>query len=102
MEEGRIGGDEVGEETKKLSEVVKECVSRWYKETLKEAQDGDIKMQALVSQMYFNGYDLLSVSGMVAGEVFLQFRLLVKNTQATVLVTRIRDEFRVVDCTQLG
>lgn len=25
MEEGRIGGDEVGGETKKLSEIVKEC-----------------------------------------------------------------------------
>lgn len=42
--------------TKQLSEVVKECVSRWFQETLKEAKAGDIKMQVLVSQMYFNGY----------------------------------------------
>lgn len=57
MEDGIRGDGGVGE-TKKLSEVVKECVSRWFEETLAEAKAGDIKMQVLVSQMYFNGYGI--------------------------------------------
>ncbi|KAK4771282.1 hypothetical protein SAY87_031814 [Trapa incisa] len=39
-----------------LSEVVSECVKRWFKDTLKEAKAGDINMQVLVGQMYQNGY----------------------------------------------
>ncbi|CAI0424026.1 unnamed protein product [Linum tenue] len=39
-----------------LSEVVSDCVKRWFKDTLKEAKAGDINMQVLVSQMYFSGY----------------------------------------------
>lgn len=39
-----------------LSEVVSECVKRWFKDTLKEAKAGDINMQVLVGQMYHNGY----------------------------------------------
>lgn len=39
-----------------LSEVVSDCVHRWFQDTLKEAKAGDISMQVLVAQMYFNGY----------------------------------------------
>lgn len=39
-----------------LSEVVSECVKRWFKDTLKEAKSGDINMQVLVGQMYYSGY----------------------------------------------
>lgn len=39
-----------------LSEVVKDCVKRWFQDTLKEAKAGDIAMQVLVGQMYYNGY----------------------------------------------
>jgi len=39
-----------------LSEIVSDCVHRWFEDTLKEAKKGDISMQVLVAQMYFNGY----------------------------------------------
>ncbi|XVE97164.1 hypothetical protein REPUB_Repub02eG0287700 [Reevesia pubescens] len=39
-----------------LSEVVSDCVKRWFKDTLKEAKSGDINMQVLVGQMYYSGY----------------------------------------------
>lgn len=39
-----------------LSEVVADCVKRWFQETLKEAKSGDLSMQILVSQMYNSGY----------------------------------------------
>ncbi|KAK6943412.1 hypothetical protein RJ641_024514 [Dillenia turbinata] len=39
-----------------LSEVVSECVRRWFQDTLKEAKAGDVSMQVLVGQMYFSGY----------------------------------------------
>ncbi|KAI9152916.1 hypothetical protein LWI28_002955 [Acer negundo] len=39
-----------------LSDVVAECVKRWFKDTLKEAKSGDINMQVLVAQMYYSGY----------------------------------------------
>ncbi|KDP22810.1 hypothetical protein JCGZ_00397 [Jatropha curcas] len=39
-----------------LSEVVSDCVKRWFKDTLKDAKSGDINMQVLVSQMYYSGY----------------------------------------------
>ncbi|KAF5476351.1 hypothetical protein F2P56_008077 [Juglans regia] len=39
-----------------LSEVVSECVKRWFKDTLKDAKAGDINMQILVGQMYYSGY----------------------------------------------
>ncbi|XP_038701558.1 uncharacterized protein LOC119998327 [Tripterygium wilfordii] len=39
-----------------LSEVVSDCVKRWFKDTLKEAKAGDINMQVLVGQMYYSGY----------------------------------------------
>ncbi|XAR55772.1 hypothetical protein NMG60_11035972 [Bertholletia excelsa] len=39
-----------------LSRVVSDCVKRWFEETLKEAKAGDISMQVLVGQMYYNGY----------------------------------------------
>ncbi|XP_030541879.1 uncharacterized protein LOC115749278 isoform X1 [Rhodamnia argentea] len=39
-----------------LSEVVSDCVKRWFKDTLKEAKAGDVNMQVLVGQMYYSGY----------------------------------------------
>ncbi|XP_050212362.1 uncharacterized protein LOC126663182 [Mercurialis annua] len=41
-----------------LSEVVADCVKRWFKDTLKEAKNGDINMQVLVGQMYYSGYGI--------------------------------------------
>ena len=41
-----------------LSDVVSDCIKRWFKATLKEAKAGDINMQVLVSQMYFSGYGI--------------------------------------------
>ncbi|EPS60291.1 hypothetical protein M569_14514 [Genlisea aurea] len=39
-----------------LSEVVADCVKRWFQDTLKEARNGDASMQLLLGQMYYNGY----------------------------------------------
>ncbi|MBA0630800.1 hypothetical protein Goshw_014868 [Gossypium schwendimanii] len=39
-----------------LSEVVSDCVKRWFKDSLKEAKAGDVNMQVLVGQMYYSGY----------------------------------------------
>ncbi|KAJ6755618.1 hypothetical protein OIU79_028098 [Salix purpurea] len=41
-----------------LSDVVSDCIKRWFKATLKEAKAGDINMQVLVSQMYYSGYGI--------------------------------------------
>lgn len=41
-----------------LSEVVADCVKRWFQDTLKEAKAGDIAMQVLVGQMYYSGYGI--------------------------------------------
>lgn len=49
--------DEESRETRvPLSEVVNECVKRWFQDTLKEAKNGDHSMQILVGQMYNCGY----------------------------------------------
>ena len=45
-------------ERMRLSEVVSDCVKRWFQDTLKEAKSGDIAMQVLVGQMYCNGYGI--------------------------------------------
>jgi len=50
---GRIAA---GEGRQPLSEVVADCVRRWFQDTLKEAKSGDVNMQVLVSQMYHSGY----------------------------------------------
>lgn len=39
-----------------LSDVVSDCVRRWFQDTLKEARAGETSMQVLVGQMYFSGY----------------------------------------------
>lgn len=39
-----------------LSEVVSDCVERWFQDSLKEARSGDVNMQVLVGQMYYTGY----------------------------------------------
>lgn len=39
-----------------LKYVVSEAVRRWFDDTLSEAQRGDVKQQALVGQMYAEGY----------------------------------------------
>lgn len=60
-----------------LSEVVSECVKRWFNDTLKEAKAGDVNMQVLVAQMYFNGYGVtrdahkVLISRFVSFQVFL-------------------------------
>ena len=60
-----------------LSEVVSECVKRWFSDTLKEAKAGDVNMQVLVGQMYFNGYgvtrDAQKVRSTMAFTVFGAF-----------------------------
>lgn len=44
---------------RRLSEVVSECVNRWFNDTLKEAKGGDAAMQVLVGQMYCSGYGVV-------------------------------------------
>ncbi|MCL7048515.1 hypothetical protein MKW94_011711 [Papaver nudicaule] len=44
--------------TTPLSIVVSSCVKTWFRDTLKEAKDGDSGMQVLVGQMYYNGYGI--------------------------------------------
>jgi TPR repeat protein len=39
-----------------LKLVVADAVKRWFNETLSEARRGDVKQQALLSQMYAEGY----------------------------------------------
>ncbi|KAF6253816.1 hypothetical protein COO60DRAFT_386607 [Scenedesmus sp. NREL 46B-D3] len=39
-----------------LKLVVADAVKRWFNETLSEARRGDVKQQALLSQMYADGY----------------------------------------------
>lgn len=39
-----------------LSEVVSDCVRRWFHDALNEARSGDPAMQVLVGQMYHSGY----------------------------------------------
>ncbi|ESR42752.1 Sel1 repeat protein [Citrus sinensis] len=52
-----VSGNSSSETTRvPLSEVVSDCVKRWFRDTLKEAKGGDINMQVLVGQMYFSGY----------------------------------------------
>ncbi|CAA2998177.1 uncharacterized protein LOC111368525 [Olea europaea subsp. europaea] len=41
-----------------LSEVVADCVKRWFQDTLKEAKAGETAMQVLVGQMYCSGYGI--------------------------------------------
>ncbi|KAB5544414.1 hypothetical protein DKX38_012526 [Salix brachista] len=45
-----------GQKRVPLGLVVSDCAERWFQDTLKEAKTGDITMQVLVGQMYFNGY----------------------------------------------
>lgn len=60
-----------------LSQVVSDCVKRWFSDTLKEAKSGDINMQVLVGQMYYNGYgvskDAQKVIILSSGFLFLLF-----------------------------
>ncbi|TKW27931.1 hypothetical protein SEVIR_3G290100v4 [Setaria viridis] len=43
-------------ERKPLSEVVGDCVQRWFQDAFKEARKGDVANQVLVAQMFFSGY----------------------------------------------
>ncbi|KAK6929533.1 hypothetical protein RJ641_005738 [Dillenia turbinata] len=60
MEEEESSSDKHGQQQAhknlKLSQVVNDCVKRWFQDTLKEAKAGDSAMQVLVGQMYFSGY----------------------------------------------
>ncbi|KAJ3682877.1 hypothetical protein LUZ60_013104 [Juncus effusus] len=53
---GGMEAPATGEERVPLSEVVSDCVRRWFQDTLKEARAGDTSMQVLVAQMYQTGY----------------------------------------------
>lgn len=54
--EAEESGDAAGQRRVPLSEVVTDCVGRWFQDTLKEAKAGDVSMQVLVGQMYYTGY----------------------------------------------
>ncbi|XP_071717321.1 uncharacterized protein [Rutidosis leptorrhynchoides] len=41
-----------------LSDVLSDCIRRWFQDTLKEARAGDLSMQVLVGQMYYYGYGI--------------------------------------------
>ncbi|XP_021731210.1 uncharacterized protein LOC110698115 [Chenopodium quinoa] len=56
MQNGGSSSNGGREARQPLSEVVADCVMRWFQDTLKEAKGGDTNMQVLVSQMYFSGY----------------------------------------------
>uniref|UniRef100_J3M639 Uncharacterized protein n=1 Tax=Oryza brachyantha TaxID=4533 RepID=J3M639_ORYBR len=58
MEGANGGAGAAGEERKPLSEVVGDCVQRWFQDALKEARRGDSAMQVLVAQMYHSGYGI--------------------------------------------
>uniref|UniRef100_A0A0A9DJX2 Uncharacterized protein n=1 Tax=Arundo donax TaxID=35708 RepID=A0A0A9DJX2_ARUDO len=51
-----VNGAVEGGERKPLSEVVGDCVQRWFQDAFKEARRGDTAMMVLVSQMYHSGY----------------------------------------------
>nr|XP_043638523.1 uncharacterized protein LOC122609559 [Erigeron canadensis] len=55
---GSGGGGEKQSQRLPLSDVVSDCVRRWFQDTLKEAKSGDLSMQVLVAQMYSNGYGI--------------------------------------------
>jgi len=48
--------DEVPAEPIPLKQLITEAVRRWFEDTLIEAQRGDVKQQALLGQMYAEGY----------------------------------------------
>ncbi|KAJ8434438.1 hypothetical protein Cgig2_025408 [Carnegiea gigantea] len=48
--------DSVDQTRVPLSQVVSDCVKRWFQDTLKEAKAGDSAMRLLVGQMYNSGY----------------------------------------------
>ncbi|KAL8526552.1 hypothetical protein ACS0TY_015662 [Phlomoides rotata] len=49
-------GDVVEQRRWPLSEVISDCTERWFQDTLKEANAGDVNMQVLLGQMYYSGY----------------------------------------------
>ncbi|CAM0957148.1 unnamed protein product [Alopecurus aequalis] len=53
-----VNGSPAEEGRKPLSEMVDDCVQRWFQDTLKEARRGDTAMQVLVAQMYNSGYGI--------------------------------------------
>lgn len=54
--EAEAGGQAAEQRRLPLSEVVSDCINRWFQDTLKEAKTGDVNMQVLVGQMYYCGY----------------------------------------------
>lgn len=61
MENGNNSGSGSSEKQSNrlpLSDVVSDCLRRWFQDTLKEARAGDLSMQVLVAQMYYNGYGI--------------------------------------------
>lgn len=58
-----------------LSQVVADCVNRWFLDTLKEARSGDVTMQVLVGQMYHSGYGVPRNAQKVGGFLGTLFSL---------------------------
>jgi TPR repeat protein len=51
-----LSASEVQPEPVPLKALINEAVKRWFDDTLLEAQRGDVKQQALLGQMYAEGY----------------------------------------------
>ncbi|XP_020596389.1 uncharacterized protein LOC110036315 [Phalaenopsis equestris] len=54
--EGPPGTARRREERLPLSDVVADCMRRWFRDALAEAKAGEVAMQVLVGQMYNSGY----------------------------------------------
>ncbi|KAH6755275.1 Homeobox-leucine zipper family protein / lipid-binding START domain-containing protein [Perilla frutescens var. hirtella] len=69
--EAELNGQVAEQRRLPLSEVVSDCVNRWFQDTLKEAKTGDINMQMLVGQMYYCGYGISKDANKVIMQVIL-------------------------------
>jgi hypothetical protein len=90
-EEAMEGANGVGAsecERKPLSEVVGDCVQRWFQDAFKEARKGDVANQVLVAQMFFSGYGVPKNEYKVPAIHFLSTRFI--STQLPCLVCLVR------------
>ncbi|KAG6765501.1 hypothetical protein POTOM_029546 [Populus tomentosa] len=68
-----------GQKRVPLGLVVSDCAKRWFQDTLKEAKTGDITMQVLVGQMYFNGYGVPKDVEKISEELLLRISCIKQN-----------------------